>query len=51
MREHRLNYGQGPQTIRTVAVSDLAASAEYRKNLVAVYAKRAIERAAGRAKG
>lgn len=31
-------------------VSDLAASAEYRKNLVAVYAKRAIERAVGRAK-
>jgi aerobic carbon-monoxide dehydrogenase medium subunit len=33
------------------ALSDLAASAEYRKNLVAVYAKRAIQRAVGRAKG
>ena len=32
------------------ALSDLAASSEYRKQLVAVYAKRAIERAIGRAK-
>ncbi len=33
------------------ALSDLAASSEYRKHLVTVYAKRAIERAIGRAKG
>jgi carbon-monoxide dehydrogenase medium subunit len=32
------------------ALSDLAASSEYRKHLVAVYAKRAVERAIGRAK-
>ena len=33
------------------ALSDLAASAEYRKHLVTVYAKRALERAIERAKG
>jgi aerobic carbon-monoxide dehydrogenase medium subunit len=33
------------------ALSDLAASSEYRKHLVTVYAKRAIERAMERAKG
>jgi aerobic carbon-monoxide dehydrogenase medium subunit len=33
------------------ALSDLAASSEYRKHLVTVYAKRALERAMGRAKG
>lgn len=33
------------------ALSDLAASSDYRKHLVTVYAKRAIERAMGRAKG
>lgn len=33
------------------ALADLAASAEYRKNLVTVYAKRAIQRAVERAKG
>jgi carbon-monoxide dehydrogenase medium subunit len=33
------------------ALSDLAASAEYRKNLVTVYTKRAIERAMERARG
>ena len=32
------------------ALSDLAASSEYRKHLVTVYAKRAIERALSRAK-
>ena len=32
------------------ALSDLAASSDYRKHLVTVYAKRAIERAMGRAK-
>ena len=34
----------------TLALSDLAASAEYRKHLVTVYAKRAIERAIQRAR-
>jgi carbon-monoxide dehydrogenase medium subunit len=33
------------------ALSDLAGSSDYRKHLVTVYAKRAIERAIGRAKG
>jgi carbon-monoxide dehydrogenase medium subunit len=33
------------------ALSDLAASGDYRKNLVTVYAKRAIQRAVERAKG